>query len=338
MVGTVKIPKAEKLPSGSYRVRITINGKRTSFIKDEEQDAVNAAILALLSHDPDEEERQRKLSQVTLRSAVQDYIDKRNRILSPSTVRSYESILNNRLQAVMDLPLTAKIDWQMVVNEEAEEISAKTLKNVWGLIRSVLAEYGIPTGRVRLPQVIKEKRPFLEPYQMIQFVNAIKGHRYELPYLLCLHGLRRSEMMAVTKSDISGNMIHVHGAVVMQKGGKYVHKEENKTETSRRNVPIMVDRLKRLAKASETDLLCPWSPSAMSRSLTKVLKDLGYPDCGLHGLRRSYASLCYHANVSEAQAMEWGGWSDVSTMRKIYIQIAEEDRQKKAEGLKEYFR
>jgi len=333
----MRIPKAERLPSGTYRVRVTINGRRVSFVREKEDDAVNAALLATLSRNSDEAERQKALSKVTLRSAVDAYISKRKNILSPSTLRSYKSIMENRFQDVMDLPLSEKIDWQMVVNEEADEVSAKTMKNCWGLIGSVLRENGIKVDSIRLPQLIKNKRPFLQPEEITTFVKAIEGHKYELPYLLCLHGLRRSEMLALVKGDIGKDVIHVHGAVVTDMDGKFILKKENKNYSSQRNVPIMIPRLQILVKECKTDKLCPWHPSTISKPLTTVCKHLGCPDIGLHGLRRSYASLCYHLNVSEAQTMEWGGWSDISTMRKIYIDIAERDRIEKAAELKNFF-
>ena len=332
----MKIPTAVKR-GGSWRTQVTVNGRRMSFTRDTEEEAVNAALLALLGSNSDEAERQKALSKVTLRSAVDAYISKRVNILSPATLRSYKSIQDNRFQDVMDLPLSEKVDWQLIVNEEAAEVSAKTLKNCWGLIGSVLRENGIKVDKVILPQLIKNKRPFLQPEQITTFVKEIEGHKYELPYLLCLHGLRRSEMLALTKKDISDGFIHVHGAVVTDMDGKLILKKENKNYSSQRNVPIMMTRLTDLVKSCDTDELCPWHPSTISKPLTTVCKHLGFPDIGLHGLRRSYASLCYHLGVSEAQTMEWGGWSDISVMRKIYIDIAEKDRAEKVSALKDFF-
>lgn len=318
-------------------MQVTINGKRESFTRDTEEEAVNAALLAMLTNKPDEAERQKALSQITIRSAIDAYINSRLNVLSPSTLKAYKSIRDNRFQNIMDLPLNAKLDWQTVLNKEAEEVSAKTLKNCWGLIKAVLTENNIPVNHVRLPQVVNQKRPFLQPEEIKTFVKAIEGHPYELPYLLCLHGLRRSEMLALTKADIHDNYIHVSGSVVEGADG-FVHKDTNKNTTSNRNVPIMIPRVRELAKQSPTDILCPWHPGTIVKPLATVCKHEGITVVSLHDLRRSFASLCYHLNVSEAQTMEWGGWSDLSTMRKIYIQIAEADRLQKAEALKNFFK
>lgn len=332
----MNIPKAIKR-GNKYRTQITVNGKRLSFTKDTEDEAVNAAMLAALTRKSDDDERQKVLSQVTLRSAIDNYIIRRKNVLSPSTIRGYNSIKRNRFKSIMDLPLTTQIDWQLLVNDEASEISAKTLQNCWGLLKSVLKDNKIDVDDVTLPQVVKKRRPFLQPKEIKIFVDAINGHKYELPYLLCLHGLRRSEMLALTKADIFDNYIHVSGSVVEGDEG-FVEKDTNKNETSARNVPIMIPRIKELAKASPTDKLCPWHPGTIAKPLTTVCKHAGITIVSLHDLRRSFASLCYHLKVSEAQTMEWGGWSDISVMRKIYIEIAEEDRLKKADELKNFFK
>ena len=40
----VKVPEAEKLPSGSYRCRVMVNGKSKSFTADTKRDAEQAAL------------------------------------------------------------------------------------------------------------------------------------------------------------------------------------------------------------------------------------------------------------------------------------------------------
>jgi integrase len=56
-----------------------------------------------------------------------------------------------------------------------------------------------------------------------------------------------------------------------------------------------------------------------------------------HGLRHSFASLCYHLGISERQLMQWGGWADYQTMHKIYIRLAASDESKAAEQLTGFF-
>ena len=41
-----------------------------------------------------------------------------------------------------------------------------------------------------------------------------------------------------------------------------------------------------------------------------------------HGLRHSFASLCYYLDIPERQIQEWGGWKDSIILHRIYIRLA----------------
>jgi integrase len=57
-----------------------------------------------------------------------------------------------------------------------------------------------------------------------------------------------------------------------------------------------------------------------------ICKKNDLPECGVHGLRRSFASLGFHLGLSELEVQEIGGWSDHNTVHKIYLKLAREDR------------
>ena len=59
-----------------------------------------------------------------------------------------------------------------------------------------------------------------------------------MPALLALHGLRRSELLALTADKITGDMITVSGSMVFNANGQLVLKSTNKNETSQRTVCI----------------------------------------------------------------------------------------------------
>ena len=68
--------------------------------------------------------------------------------------------------------------------------------------------------------------------------EAVCGKDCELPALLALHGLRRSELLALTADKITGDMITVSGSMVFNANGQLVLKSTNKNETSQRTVCI----------------------------------------------------------------------------------------------------
>lgn len=336
-MSNLKIPKARQLPSGSWRCEVSANGKRVSFVKDSKEESEKAALLFKLTHSDSPSDLDEVAEIITVKEAISAYIEDRKNVLSPATIRGYKNIQKHRFQSVMDDPLTRKQDWQKIINIEAKTLSAKTIKNAWGLLRAVLEENEVKYGKVRLPKVVREEHLFLQPEQIKTFVQAINGDIHELAYLLCLHGLRRSEMLAVEKKNIVKGMIQVRGAKVHDDNGKLVYKETNKNDSSRRNVPILLDRLQELVDAAPDGYLIKKTPSAMFEHLGYVCRLNNLPEIGFHGLRHSFVSLCYHLNMREAQVMEFGGYSDISVMRKIYTHLADSDRSKAISDLRNFF-
>lgn len=231
----------------------------------------------------------------------------------------------------MDFPVGADIDFQAVINRE--NVSVKTLKNAYGLITAVTRDLGLEPQKVRFPAEIKRERPFLDPDQIKQFCKAIEGDMYELPYLLCLHSLRRSEMLALKKSQVRDGVIHVSGAVVLGEDGM-VYKETNKTKASVRDIPVFIPRLTMLAENAPDGVLCPYPVKGMENHLRTILRKSGLPVGGFHILRHGFSSLCYFAGVSELTAMKLGGWSEFQTMRQIYTHLAEKQERADVEKLR----
>ncbi len=337
-MSSIRIPKAEQLPSGSWRCRVYIDGKIRSFVDTDKDEAVRKAMLCKLtkSNDPDKIKKSHEM--MTVGDAIDKYISNRSKVLSPSTIKSYKSIRQYRFQSIMNKQLSYTFDWQLIINNEAGEVTAKTLKNAWGLVSSALKEYNVAIPSVRLPQIVKNEHEFLQPEQIRIFVKAIEGHRFELPYLLALHGLRRSEICAVKKSNIKKDTIVVSGSKVYDEDGNLVERKENKTVESKRSVPIMIPRIKSLAIQCDTEYVCPYSPSILTHPLNTVCRQNDLPEVGLHGLRHSFASLCYHLHISEMECMKLGGWSDINVMRKIYTHLADTDRISAEQKLKEFFK
>lgn len=337
MAKKIKLPNAHMLPSGSWRCQVMINGVRKSFVADTEDEAVRLAMLHKLSGSNDEADLKQAHKMLTFSQAIDRYLAERDSVLSPSTIKSYKSYQKHRIQSVMNLPLSANINWQQVINREAKEVSPKTIKNIWGMVTAVLNDNKVPYKDPALPALIKNDPVFLEPDDIKILVKAIEGHRFEAMYLLCLHGLRRSEACAVRPENIKDGYILVRGAKVYDKDGNLIMRQENKTYESHRNVPIMIDRLNVLAKECSTEFMFMGKPSSTTHPLQTICRQNGLPEVNLHQLRHSYASLCYYLGISEMQCMEYGGWNDIQVMRKIYTHLARKSRNDAEKKLKEFF-
>ena len=321
----MKLPKIQKLPSGSYHCELKINGRRIYVTEPTKNECRNKVMLIKAEYINGISRNAAGITGFTLRKAIDHYIESRSNVLSPATVRGYRIIQRNRFKNTMDMRIDSVSNWQAVVNSEAKTCSAKTLKNAWGFINSVLKENGVITQGISLPQVITDEHAFLQPDAITAFLTAIKDDRYELVYLLALHGMRRSEIMALDiKNSISDNTIKIRGATVPNEEHRYVWKSENKNKTSRREIPVMIPRVKELVKKNPEGLqkIIQTPTDTVYKHLKQICRENGFEYMGLHGLRHSFASLCYKLKISEAETMRLGGWSDPGVMRKIYTHLS----------------
>ena len=335
----MNVPKPRKLDSGSWFIQLRLGGESIPVTAASEKECVRAAQLIKAEY----QAGKRKVSHdsITLSEAIEQYVEAKRGVLSPATIRGYECIKKNRFQAYMKKPLK-KIDWQAVVSAEAQLCSAKTLKNSWGLIASAVKSAGYPVPDVTLPQVILRDEPYLEPTQIPTFVKAIHGQPCEIPALLALCSLRRSEICALTWEDIDleKKRIHVAGAVVADEHQKFVVKETNKNQSSRRYVPIMIPELQTALEAVEdkTGSIYSGNPNTIYNQINRICRTNALPEIGVHGLRRSFASLAYHLHIPERIAMRIGGWSDAVTMHRIYIKLSESDVSEYAGDITKFYK
>ena len=336
----IRLPKVTQLPSGAYFTRVTVDGQRIPITKDTEEECIAEYIA--IKYKAKEADKRDKTKKKTLADVLDEYIENRRGFKSPSTIYAYESYRNQRFQSMMhvDVYTTTDEQWQAAIRREAKGLSPKYIKNVWMLISAAIYEATGRRPRVTLPAKEANEKPFLDPEQIDTFVEAIKGEPIEIAALLELSSLRRSEMLAIRPSDIDyqKKIIYVRGARVAGDGGKLVHKKQNKTDSSRRTIPIippLMEALQRTELRGEyvVNLTGGW----ICTRINEICAANGLPKVGNHGLRHSFASLAYHLQIPEKIAMEIGGWADDGTMHKIYTHLAQRDIAKRAQDFSDYF-
>lgn len=336
----LKLPRIEQLPSGAYHTRVLIGDRRISITKDTHEECV-AEYLAL-KHGVLEAKENERRGIKSLEQAVTEYIDSRKDYRSPSTIYNYGMYKKNTFQQMMKANVFTVTDdqWQAAIRQErASGRSPKYIKNSWSLMASAIEA---ATGRrpnVMLYPRENNERPYLEADDIDTFVAAIKGTPVEIPALLCLSSLRRSEMMALKwdKVDMKKKVIYVHGARVRGVDG-VADKKQNKSDSSRRAVPIIPPLLEALKNAERKGAyVVTMSGEAALVQVNKICEANDLPQVGLHGLRHSFASLAYHLQIPEMIAAEIGGWNDLSTMHKIYTHLAQKDIEKRSKDFSDFF-
>lgn len=332
----IKIPTPRKRGQRWY---VDLRREGVTVIEDTEAEAKAKAIAIRAGLI----ETKKKRPEITLRQAIDNYINDRDNALSPSTIRGYIAIKNNAFAPIMDTDIFSVRNWQAAVNTEAGRgISAKTLSNEWILIKTVLSKNNVDTSAVSaMPQIVRrDDMPWLDYEQIKIFLKAAQGTECELAALFALHSLRRSELLNLTPRHIENGVIHVSGGVVFDKDHNLVSKKENKNAASKRDVAIMIPRLVELLSAyigAEDEPYIKCAPDTLRIYINRVCSSAGLPLVGVHGLRRSFASLAYHLGWSERQTMATGGWSNIGTVHRIYIKLSERDKNVDIEKMKAFY-
>lgn len=328
---SAKYPKYRVLADGSLLGQLMVNGTRETIKAENEKqykakiDALRTGIAEMKAHP-----EKRPLKQV-----LREYIDKNDGILSPSTICGYETIYRNRFKDYMGQQI-GKIDFQKMLNEDAKLIAPKTLENSWSLVSAAFNDAKIPVPDVNLAAVPESAEDFLDYEQIQVFLKAIEGDRCETAALLMLHGLRMSELLKLdAQTDITKTDIFVRGAMVPDKTFKLVEKKTNKNRTSTRTVPIVIPRLQQLIPDSGKVVTVP--RSTLNRRVVQICTAAGLPPCSPHDLRRSFASLGYHLKWSERTIMLLGGWSNIETVHKIYVKLAQKDVNADVQAMRDYY-
>lgn len=331
--GNVNVPKPKRLASGEYAGRVQVNGDREyirAATESEYYRKARAVKLELV-------EVKNTPQQLTLDDVISSYIARNEAVFSVSTVRGYET--NRRQLQKFTSSKVKDIDWQGLINRLSEKYAPKTIRNQWGLITAALKDKKITVPDVKLPPAVKTERKFLEPEEIKVFLNAVKGKKIELAALLALHSLRESEILAITKDSVKNGVISVRGAVVPNKSNEYVYKTNNKTVSSTRDIPVFIPRLTELWNKLEGDPEFP-DPSNMRRDINRVCRNNALPEVSVHGLRHTFASLCYSLTpqIDIKTVMALGGWSSPNVPTEIYTHLSKNRYNADIKRLKRFYK
>ena len=324
-----------------------VGGKRVSVVESDPAVA-QAKAVGLRAGILEEQERRasEKSGAITLEAAIDLYIQGRENVLSPSTINGYLEIKRNRFQGLMKMKVINidETDLQRAINQDAENVSAKTIKNALGLVVAVLSEYkGLNVKRLRLPQRKRKEHKYLDETGMINLFEAIEGSPVEIPILLAVWlGMRRSEILGLCwdSIDFANAKINVRRTYVRGKENRYVLRDEMKTEASRRVLDCPGYILKRLEAYSPNHRegrVFTMHPNTIYKTMKRVCKENGIDFVGVHGLRHTNASVMLSLGIMDKVAMARGGWSTDVTMKQIYQHVFQSDKKTAGSAVDSFF-
>ena len=327
------MPKAVKLKSGSWRIRAFSHYERVeqedgttgkkgiyeSFTSDDPTNKGKRAVEAAAAEYYLKKNRERR-GVITLREAMNKYIESKANVLSPNTVDEYKRLAKDAYPAIVGFQ-TRSLNQEIIqiwTNEYSVGRSPKTVRNAHGFLTAVLSIYepGLAL-KTRLPAPIEPKLYIPYDEDVKTLLKLVEGTELEKVVLLAAFGtLRRSEMCALTDEDITGNRIEIRRAMI--KSGKgWVVRESPKTSAGYRTVEYPSFVIERFA-GIEGRLIDIPNPNALSNRFSKLMKKSGLPRFRLHDLRHYSASIMHALKIPDQYVVERGGWKTDYVMKRIY--------------------
>lgn len=334
-----------KLPSGRFRKQVYIgrdeNGKRIyeSFTADTEAEVKLLAAARRLELDKGIEKRNAPHT-MTVGEAIDMYIEDRDGVLAPKTIREYKSYRRNYLQGLMLIKLKniKDADAQREINREAKRLSPKSVRNAWALVNSaILSAMPEKQLRVLLPAKVRNEMNIPTNEQLMQLFKAIEGRPIEIPVLLAATaGLRRGEIAALDlKKDIDykNNTVSVTKAISNNEKGEWVIKQP-KTYTSYRTVELPEWVVEKISKVKDTYKFA--SPDRISHSFINYCNKLGL-NIRFHDLRHYYASIMLALGIPGKYAAAKMGHATTRMIDTVYGHIMEDKNKQVAKVVLQHF-
>lgn len=334
--------KVTRLPSGKYRGQYVAgydrNGKRIvkSFTADEEWQVYK------MLNDFQTQQEETKGKSISVYNAFTNYIESRNNILSPSTIRGYKIIRNSRLQLIRDMKIDElkAIDIQRAVNLDAKRLSRKSIKSALSLLKSAMDmhEVSINIDKITIPVA---KKNIVNIPTVDEVIRIVVGTDIELPCLLAMWlSLRISEVRGLKFKDISedGNYITICRAKICLDNTDIV-REQNKTyESTRTNrlpkyLKELIDGIKH---ESKDEYIVNLGYHYISKKFSRLMKNNGYA-ITFHKLRHEFATTLNDLGVPSNYIQKLGGWSTDNVMKSVYTHTTQSKEDEYQGVINDYF-
>ena len=331
--------KAHQLPSGSWRVRVYDKQlqKYVSFTSQLPGKAGKAE-AELMAREYQLGVRQKIENGKTVGEYIDEYIQLKENILSPSTLDGYRRTKNNNLAELCSVylkNLTAN-DIQAHINKLALTKSPKTIRNAHGLLVSVLNVYA---PDLRINTTLPKQQKKIKQLPTVQdVIKAIAGSDIELPCLLAIWcSLRMSEVRGARRADIKGNILTVQNTIVTV-AGEQIEKTSTKTVESTRQIRLP-KRIIELVNAlpEEQEYLTTYTHSMIYKRFIALLDAHNVPRICFHDLRHLNASVMLALGIPDKYAMERGGWSSDHVMKSVYQHTFSAEREAADDKIDDYF-
>ena len=317
-----------KLPSGSYRALVTLEGKRLTHTTKTRAEC-QAWIRKMLAQF--DEGLTLEGMQTTLEQYLTVWLETAKTALRPKPAHQYQKLVENHI-----LPVLGKVklkDLRPAVidsfyqNRIKAGVGVRTIRYCHAVLHSAL-EKAVrlelltknPVKGATPPRKNEAEIIILDEDQVIQFLIASRGNRHEALFHLAVKtGMRQAELLGIKWSDLNWTtgQLQVRRQAQRSPGKGYIFCEP-KTKAGRRIVPLGEASLNVLRKHLENqrvqklftgsrwqdlDLIFPSTIGTpidlcnLRKEFRRVLDDAGLPGIRFHDLRHTAASIMLKHNI-----------------------------------------
>lgn len=337
--------KKNKLPSGSVRVQRRWTDKQGKTHLKSFSAPTKAEAEALAAEWADK--RGKLTDRLTVAEAVRRYIDIKEPVLSPATVRGYESLLRNYFGGTFggtDLLTVTNTDMQVWVSDLSGKVKPKTVSNAVNLLTAAVGMF-MPDFPIRLtlPQKVRPDLycPSVEDVQAV--INAAADPQVRAAVMLAAVGtMRRGEICALTWGDIHGSTISIRKALSINQHGAWVEKAPKTTDSARDVVvsDAVLNAVNALRSDSSKadDRILTYTPNELSNRFKTAVRRAGVQHFRFHDLRHFSASQMHLSGIPDKYIEARGGWRPGSTvMKTVYQSVIDLEKKRQDRKILEAF-
>jgi integrase len=290
-----------------------------------------------------------------------------------STFRTYEQRvrvnIKPKLAAIRLTELSTPTIQKMYNEMSASGLSAKSVKVAHGVLHKAL-EQAVALGYLRvnpsdackLPRMVKKEIKPLDDLQIAEFMEAIRGHKYETLYLVSLFsGMRQSETLALKLDciDFKAGTILISRQVQKEntKGGEY-YLSTVKNDKARRITPaLFIMKALRAHKVKQLELRLKTGQAwvdenfvftnevgehlkhvTVYKNYKRIVESIGIPSARFHDLRHSYAVAALQSGDDVKTVQENLGHHTAAFTLDAYGHVTEKMKRDSAARMDAYIR
>lgn len=295
--------------------------------------------------------------------------------IKPLTLKSYDNHIRNHIKpafAAKKLSALCTHEIQAFYNklqrgtEETPGLSSKSIKNLHGVFHKALTqavELGYikynPSEACKLPRVEKPQIKPLDDNEITAFLKAIKGHQFEILYLVDLFtGMRQGEILGLTwdSIDFQNGTILIYRQLQKIKGKyKFVSLKNDKTRriTPAPSIMKVLQEHRRVQLEWKLKAGAVWEDSnlvftnqfgahlthiTVYKNFKKIVKSIGLPEMRFHDLRHSYAVVSIRSGDDIKTVQGNLGHATAAFTLDVYGHITEQMKQESAQRMEGYIK